>query len=184
MTCAFAGCTRERPSFSGDVMNEQTEQPAHEPAAAASGTDVGSAAAPVSPPDPRRSFLDELLQRVQDPPHGSGWGKLELLGHRVLHGFLDEVEMAGARFLRIQQPDPELNLQDLGRYSAASVYGFTPMSKAEVLARIEWVQQRLWSLAPKRPALPAHERCGDCGAYHYRGPCPRTLEGEGDDDDE
>lgn len=166
-------------------MSEQEILTTQGPAAADPGNQTGAAASPAPPGDPRRAFLDELLQRVQDPPRGSGWGKLELLGHRVLYGFLDEVEMAGVRFLRMQQPDPELNLQDLGRYSAASVYGFTPMSKSEALARIEWVMERLWSMAPRRPALPARgERCGDCGAFHYRGPCPRTLEENEDDDGE
>ena len=58
-------------------------------------------------PDPRMALLQEIGAKVPDPVHeihAYGWAKLELLGHRVLYGYLDQVEFCGSRVLRIRQP--------------------------------------------------------------------------------
>ena len=55
-------------------------------------------------PDPRMALLQEIGAKVPDPVHeihAYGWAKLELLGHRVLYGYLDQVEFCGSRVLRM-----------------------------------------------------------------------------------
>ena len=107
------------------------------------------------PGDTWETFLDRVVQSVKDPPSGLGWGKLELLGHRVLFGFLDEIELAGTKLLRIQTPDEHMQLIDTGRYAAGALYGFTPLPKQSVLASVGWIQERLWDLKHRKAAQPA-----------------------------
>jgi hypothetical protein len=58
---------------------------------------------------------------------------LELMGHRKLAGLVQEVEIAGGKFLRIDVPD------DTGKittqfYSPSSIYCITPTTEAMVAA--------------------------------------------------
>jgi len=102
-----------------------------------------------------------------------GWAILELMGHRRLAGYVQEQELAGAAFLRIDVPasvtgDP---LQDESEatqfYAPGAVYCLTPCSEelARELARSQRPRPvNEWDL-PRRPALV---------------PAP----GDGDDDEE
>lgn len=134
------------PRFAADLRNLLAEVRA---ASDAAGTAAGR------PGDTLETFLDRIVQSVKDPPSGLGWGKLELLGHRVLFGFLDEIELAGTKLLRIQAPDETLQLVDSGRYAAGALYGFTPLPKQTVLASVGWIQERLWDLKHRKTSQPA-----------------------------
>lgn len=111
--------------------------------------------APPAAAEPWQVFMAQLLESIKDPPPALGWGKLELMGRHVVFGFLDEVEMAGAKFVRVVAPDESLQLVEVGRYGASAIYGFSPMPKAAALALVGWVQDRLWDLKRKRTAQPA-----------------------------
>lgn len=58
---------------------------------------------------------------------------LELMGHRKLAGLVQEVEIAGGKFLRIDVPDHEGKLTTQF-YSPASVYCITPTTEEMVKA--------------------------------------------------
>jgi len=103
----------------------------------------------------RGAWLRKLLDDVKDPPEGKGWCRLELLGHRVLYGFCDEIELAGSKLVRVRTPNPQRELVEMGSYGAAAIYCFQPMTKAEAISKISWVQTALWSLRPDTKALPA-----------------------------
>ena len=64
-----------------------------------------------------------------------GWVILELMGHRRLSGYASEVEVAGAKFLRLDVPSPRQGEAPTATqfYSAAAIYCITPTS--EELAR-------------------------------------------------
>lgn len=113
----------------------------------------------------RRTWLQKLIADIKDPPDGKGWCRLELLGHRVLYGFLDEVELAGAKLVRVRSPNPERELIDLGSYGPAAIYCYMPMAKAEALIKISWVQTAMWGLHPDTKALlPASGESGEAVA--------------------
>lgn len=115
--------------------------------------------------DTRKALLQDLCSKVPDPEpdlHAYGWAKLELLGHRVLYGYLDQVEFCGGRVLRMRQPvkqpggapDAELQLVEVGRYGVASMYGCAPMTKLQALANLDWVRDQLAELWHATRALP------------------------------
>lgn len=119
----------------------------------------------IQTPDPRTALLQELSAKVPDPVpeiHAYGWAKLELLGHRVIYGYLDQVEFCGSRVLRMRQPvkqpggapDAELQLVEVGRYGVPSMYGCAPMTKLQVLANLDWVRDQLAELWHATRALP------------------------------
>lgn len=56
-----------------------------------------------------------------------GWVILEIMGHRKLAGSVTAVELAGARFLRIDVPSEPPVTQF---YSPQAIYGLTPVSEA------------------------------------------------------
>lgn len=58
---------------------------------------------------------------------------LELMGHRKLAGLVQEVEIAGGKFLRIDVPNHEGKLTTQF-YSPSSVYCITPTTEAMVKA--------------------------------------------------
>ena len=62
-----------------------------------------------------------------------GWTILELLGHRRLGGYVTEVNIAGAGFLRIDVPGPAGSPVATQFYPPGSVYCLTPV--AETMAR-------------------------------------------------
>ena len=116
-------------------------------------------------PDPRMALLQEIGAKVPDPVHeihAYGWAKLELLGHRVLYGYLDQVEFCGSRVLRIRQPvkqpggaaDAEIQLVEVGRYGVAAMYGCAPLTKIQALANLDWVRDQLAELWHSTRSLP------------------------------
>lgn len=68
------------------------------------------------------------------------WALLELMGHRQVPGFVDEVEIAGAKFLRIRVPRVEavtgrLHLEPPRLeqyYSPHAVYAMTPTTEKAI----------------------------------------------------
>ena len=66
-----------------------------------------------------------------------GWTILELMGHRRLAGYVNEVEIAGQGFLRLEIPAAEIDGDELPAvtqfYSPSAVYALTPTT--EELAR-------------------------------------------------
>lgn len=67
-----------------------------------------------------------------------GWAILELMGHRRLGGYVQEVELAGAGMLRIDVPElvdgATIHAAATQFYSPQSVYALTPTT--EEIARI------------------------------------------------
>lgn len=62
-----------------------------------------------------------------------GWTILELMGHRRLGGYVTEVNIAGAGFLRIDVPGADGTPVASQFYPPSSVYCLTPV--AEAMAR-------------------------------------------------
>jgi hypothetical protein len=62
-----------------------------------------------------------------------GWCLLELMGHRKLAGYVTETTVAGAGFIRIDVPGPDVAAVATQLYAPAAVYAITPI--AEDLAR-------------------------------------------------
>lgn len=141
--------------------------------------------------DPRKALLEEIVAKVPDPQPDAmsyGWAKLELLGHRVLFGYVDQVEFAGARLLRVWAPDENYVMQELGRYTVGAMYGCTPLSKAQAVSQCQWVQTSLseaWNAAralPERGEAPssAEAECDSCGAPVDE-PCAEDCPNRDDD---
>src|ERR1700674_1722976 len=85
------------------------------------------------------------------PTPFEGWAVLELLGHRSRPGFVQEVEMAGTKMLRVDIP---ISTDDAGQdvvlteyYSGASVYALRPCT--EEVARHE-----MKGMSDPRPVRP------------------------------
>lgn len=111
------------------------------------------------------------------------WSILELMGHRRLGGFVREVQVAGAGFLRIDVPgDTEGETHSTQFYPPSSVYCLTPVSEAaarivakscrpEPVATWEIPRPRLESISSSRCrkcGLLWEALCGHCGERH---PC-------------
>lgn len=84
-----------------------------------------------------------------------GWTILEVMGHRRLGGYVTEVNIAGAGFLRIDVPGENGAPVATQFYPPASVYCITPV--AESMARAVALRNQpqpvsRWELAP--PAQP------------------------------
>ncbi len=63
------------------------------------------------------------------------WARVELMGHRVRYGFVQEVEMFGAKLLRIDvhtHKGPETEI-----YGGSAIYCVSPASEAHVKAEAE-----------------------------------------------
>lgn len=84
------------------------------------------------------------------------WAVLELMGHRRLGGFVREVQLAGAGFLRIDVPgDVEGETHSTQFYPPSSVYCLTPVTEeaAKVVARSSRPQPvSVWELPQPRRA--------------------------------
>jgi hypothetical protein len=82
------------------------------------------------------------------------WAVLELMGHRRLGGFVREVQLAGAGFLRIDVPaDADGEVHSTQFYPPSSVYCLTPCSEeaAKTVARQSRPQPvTIWELPPAR----------------------------------
>lgn len=92
------------------------------------------------------------------------WSILELMGHRRLGGFVREVQVAGAGFLRIDVPgDTDGETHSTQFYPPASVYCLTPVSEeaARIVAKSSRPQPVAQWEIPK-PRLPAAGTCPGC----------------------
>lgn len=93
------------------------------------------------------------------------WAILELMGHRRLGGFVREVQLAGAGFLRIDVPgDAEGEVHSTQFYPPSSVYCLTPVTEASARA-----------VARSSRPQPVHA---------YELPSPPRRQGYDDDDDD
>lgn len=77
-----------------------------------------------------------------------GWCVIEQLGHRVLAGFVSEVEIAGAGFIRVDLWSEEGAPKTTQFISPSSVYAITPTTE-------EAVRERMKPRPLHRYALPA-----------------------------
>lgn len=90
-----------------------------------------------------------------------GWAILELMGHRRLAGYLQEAQLGGASFIRIDVPgsDGEGNVATQ-MYSPAAVYCITPTTEAiarKAATSSQPAPVTAWELRPER-TLPAPRR--------------------------
>lgn len=85
------------------------------------------------------------------------WAILELMGHRRLGGFVQEVELAGSAFLRIDIPQREgEGMLATQFYSGNAVYCLTPTTEEAARA-----------VASSNQPRPVH---------YYELPSPRTID--------
>jgi len=87
-----------------------------------------------------------------------GWVILELLGHRKLGGYLKEVSIAGASFLRLDVISDQGESVATQFYSSSAVYCITPVGKELAIAfgaKNQPVPVTRWEL-PKPAPLPPH----------------------------
>lgn len=80
-----------------------------------------------------------------------GWAILELMGHRKLGGLIEEAEIAGASFIRIDVPGESEEIIATQFYSASAIYCITPTT--EDMARAVAIYSRpepvsRWELPP------------------------------------
>lgn len=107
-----------------------------------------------------------------------GFCILEIMGRRRLAGYVREVTIAGAGFLRIDVPGPDNTTAMTAYYPPASVYALTPTTEA--IARAVAVRNpegpvTRWELAPPAPPPSA------TGIVSRRG---RVVGGPGDPEDD
>lgn len=57
-----------------------------------------------------------------------GWAILEVMGHRTRPGFVQEVEIAGGKMLRVDIPQPDGPISEF--YGASSIYSIRPVEEA------------------------------------------------------
>jgi hypothetical protein len=95
-----------------------------------------------------------------------GWAILELMGHRRLAGYVQEIELAGAAFLRLDVPGGDEEPDATQFYSPGAVYCLTPCAEelARELARNarprpvnEWDLPRRPELVPAKVDEPGEE---------------------------
>lgn len=64
-------------------------------------------------------------------PAYEGWAIVEIMGHRRIAGFMREVMVAGAPFVRIDQPGADGDAPTSHFYNAGkSIFGFVPVTEA------------------------------------------------------
>lgn len=94
-----------------------------------------------------------------------GWTILELMGHRRLGGYVTEVELASAKFLRIDVPGKEPgSIVATQFYGAAALYCLTPTTEAMARAAALRDQPKpvhRWELPKPEPENPTRERRRD-----------------------
>jgi len=95
------------------------------------------------------------------------WSILELMGHRRLGGFVREVQLGGAGFLRIDVPgDADGETHSTQFYPPSSVYCLTPVSEeaARIVARSSRPEPLTYYEIPRPKLQPARgSRCRTCG---------------------
>lgn len=78
-------------------------------------------------PNPRQGEWQAVTATQEQGPF-AGWVILELLGHRRLAGWMQEIQLAGAGFLRIDVPaDDGTAMTQM--YPPGSVYAITPTTE-------------------------------------------------------
>lgn len=96
----------------------------------------------------RDSGKDELPNEATNHEPFAAWAILELMGHRRLAGFVQEVEVAGHGMLRIDIP---AEIPTTQYYSVGSVYCMTPTTEAiarRVAAGLQPEPVHRWELPP------------------------------------
>lgn len=126
------------------------------------------------------------MSEQQKQPYAE-WSILELMGHRRLAGFVREVDLAGASFIRIDVPGDGAGVVLTQLYGASSVYCLTPTTEeiARAVARQnqpEPVQR--WELpAPKPSAASYPLEAAPDGPGVLTTPYHDPFEAGDDDDD-
>lgn len=99
-------------------------------------------------------------------PAFEGWAILELMGHRQRPGFVQEVEIAGGKMMRVDIPAPDGAVAASEFYGCAAIYCLRPV--AEEIARD--AAKRMGDIRPVRPVeyrendaprLPLRSHAGD-----------------------
>ncbi len=93
------------------------------------------------------------------------WAILELMGHRRLAGYVQEAEIAGASFLRIDIYRSAQNALERDEvftqwYSPAAVYAITPTTEAiarQISGQEAYQPVRPWEVRATAPALYGRE---------------------------
>lgn len=86
-------------------------------------------------------------------PERGGWALIEILGHRSHFGFVRQITVFGAAQVHVLvfwSNKPGVHMQH--SYGGGSIFGTTPMSKAECISR----SPRFFE-SPSGPQLPAHD---------------------------
>lgn len=96
----------------------------------------------------------------------AGWAELQIMGHVRHAGYVSEVSLFGASFVKIETISPETG--EAGPtlyYGASSVYSLAPMPeeaiRAEIAKRREWATRRQQLLAPAPRAVVEEADEGD-----------------------
>lgn len=103
-----------------------------------------------------------------------GWAILELMGHRRLGGYVQEQELAGHGFLRIDVPGDDNGHSPSSQfYSPGSVYCLTPTTE-DVARRVADVSRpapvHVWELPSARGGtVDRREVGGDDGDFENEG---------------
>lgn len=66
--------------------------------------------------------------RIVSAPAFKGWALVELMGHRVRAGMVQEVEIAGGKMLRVDMPLTGGDVTEF--YSTAALYSLRPCTEA------------------------------------------------------
>lgn len=71
-----------------------------------------------------------MTERIVQAAAFTGWAIVELMGHRVRAGRVQEVEIAGGKMLRIDIPVSDGEVTEF--YSTAAIYALRPCTEAVV----------------------------------------------------
>jgi hypothetical protein len=90
----------------------------------------------------------------QEQAEPLGWAIVELMGHRVVAGFVSEVTRFGAALMRVDVPGRETETAISQLYGGAAIYCVTPTTEETVRRKL----QQTYELPEMvRLALPAPE---------------------------
>ncbi len=89
----------------------------------------------------------------QVEPTYEGWALVELMGHRRTAGKVTEVELAGAKVLRVDTPNADGETVATQFYGGSALYCLTPCEEETVMKWLNGPER--WGLPdPVRLALP------------------------------